>query len=290
MREVKGKRFKPVTSDPVIHPGQTRRAPRFKTSDETVQKRTFNSMTENAQDIGKVQTPIIPQVQATQVSVQNTASFQTLKEGQGAVVQTKENAASTTGALNLEHVRLPASHKPQISKNSERNRSNLRNKVSLYAALACVLLGLGFWFYNSSKGLNIPVQDTQSSAQYLSGDEVELNDNIFSIVKNNQGIFTLMSKPVRSSQGEVREYCKFEGEPVKLLLYKDSFIIGENLANSSWDVVIYNPSSGSIVTKLTDKDGNALQGSGLITSIEIQGDELKVVLSDGSTKTQSLVE
>jgi hypothetical protein len=213
-----------------------------------------------------------------------TGSFQRLSSGQGAVIPTRDNAASAAEAARSS---LQAAPRPRVSTGRaprpvQRIQTDRRLFVVLGIVAVVIVVVLFVLFRNayestgSDAASTTQVEQTQVSADST----VDYGGYVYGVAEQADGTYALQRTAEGSSTPLV--LAQLDGTPVALVLYDGVFLVPQNRSDSTWDVLCYVMGDGSIPTQLIDADGATVGGSGSISSATLDGSNL--LLTDAGGK------
>ncbi|WP_322155407.1 hypothetical protein [Paratractidigestivibacter sp.] len=234
-------------------------------------------------------------------------SITTLRAGQGAEVTTRENASHAAGIAhkNAESRFRKRHSSDKLSSAAARASKRLtsddasaadgpeRTSKNIFMIVGAAILALVVLFLlvrcvtgaltsqNAAPEQNQQSeQPTEAQQQEASADgSVVLHGVKYALAQGEGGAWWV------TADGEAA--FSLSGTPTAIILCNGVLVVPENLA-SGWDLMAYMPAAGSLPTQVTDSDGNAVGGSGAVTSAALDGSTLVVNDSTGATTNVSL--
>lgn len=227
------------------------------------------------------------------VDPEETGSFSRISATEGARLTTRSNASDTASFMAqavrpVEAVRMSSAGRPQVDHREVEMQSNKSVFIVLglgalaVIGLVVVLLGRAF---NSVEETNEPPVYEQVQA---TGDEgIEYRGATYKVAEQAAGKYALVS----SSEGSEGDAVLYEltGTPTTLILYNTAFIIPENLADNTWDLIAHPLGGGSVTQQVTDSNGDPIVGEGQIKEATLSGDAIIITTESGEQLSVSLV-
>lgn len=213
----------------------------------------------------------------------DTSSFATLSGDEGAVISNRSTAAAGAAAARASRKGKKSSQK--LSNKARENVSahtqkTIVSRKHLLVVILAALVVIAISVVASCMLLKKPASNSGSTrverTQANKDDAITYDDYSYAIKKNDDGSYSLTRTAKGSS--EPLELIKFEGTPVGMVLYDGALIIPENLSDGSWDIVAWTMGDGSVATKLSDKNGNPVKGTGVLSKMELK--DTSLILSD----------
>lgn len=226
------------------------------------------------------------------VDPSETGAFARLSAGEGAVIATRATSeqAASAARTNLEttgSMRIPSSRLPKVKRRHTRIKTDKRLFLGLAVAALAVIAVLGFVFgraYDSTSTQQV-ASEQASQTQVAADGSVALGDLTYALAKQPDGKYALTRKSSSSAADVVFE---IDGTPKALVLFNGAFFIPEDLSDGTWDVVAYMVGDGSVQTQLSDSSGNAIKGSGTVSSAQLADGRLTLVDSEGKSTSVPL--
>lgn len=198
----------------------------------------------------------------------STASFERLSSNEGAVM----------GADAVQHDQVP-----------EDDAQHPRGFVVVLAIAVIVVIAAGFYLFARSCSSEEPQQQEQATTteqtQTNADGSIEYRGATYALATNDSGTYVLRETNNASGAESTVDLVELEGTPVKLVLYNGAFIMPENKADGTWDVISYAIGSGA--GPISSQDGQAYGGQGTISDAQLDGSNLNLTV-DGSQQVVPL--
>ena len=227
------------------------------------------------------------------VDPSETGSFQRIGAADGARVTTRANASETASfrlekARPIEAVRMSSAGRPQVERHDVSVKPNGRVFIGLAAAALVVLVVVGTLITRALTSVEqVPEKGVEEQTQSANGEGIEYRGTTYAVTQQEGGAWALTALSEDSQTPAV--LYELSGEPVTLILYNTVFVIPENLADGTWDLIAYPLGGGSVAQRVNDGAGNPVVGQGQITTATLVGDAVDITCADGSTSSVSLV-
>lgn len=238
-------------------------------------------------------------------------SISTLRAGQGAKVATRKNASEAADRARRSVEERYYERHPE-ARSSMRGPSRSGRNVVLLVVAAVLVLAVVFLLARcvASLGASDVEEEGESTTseqtlrlseeeqaaldeqnEHDSGYEqadvdgsVSYGTNTYTLQALDDGTWGLVCT---TSSGTTETLFTIEGTPVALLRTVDALLVPEN-RDGGWDVLSYVIDGHDQVSYVADSSGEAIQGSGDIESVELDGTTLTVTDSTGETTEISL--
>ncbi|WP_130811310.1 hypothetical protein [Olsenella sp. Marseille-P4559] len=236
---------------------------------------------------------------APRQSAAPAGSLETLSAGQGARVTTRDNAteaadiARDRAAERSRNRRLSGRNRPSYGHEPQRKSPDVKSVLLVVAGVVglFVILAIAAFvtFLNAqdtpqSQETTTTVEEPQQ-AQTTADGTVTYQGITYSIEATEAGGYAVMGT---DSQGNKSQEFTVEGTPVSLILYNSVIVVPENKSNGTWDVVAYTIGGDSAPMSVVDSSGNAITGTGTISSASLDGSVIHVTDSNGTTTDVAL--
>ena len=226
------------------------------------------------------------------------AALPTLEAGEGAVVATRDNAADAAeAAIASRHAtgakkRMSAKARPHV----ERAEQDVEINPALVAGIAVAALAvIALVAFLVSRALssapapqdpNAPGEPQIERTTVTSDDAIDYDGYTYAFRQDPGGAYAL----VRTAEsGEPLSLMQLSGTPVEIVLYDGAFVIPENLADGTWDIMAYSLADGSMSSQLVNADGAPVTGEGVISAATLDGTDLVLELEGGGQQRIPLV-
>lgn len=219
----------------------------------------------------------------------DTSSFPVLSAQEGALISNRKNASRAAHAARRDfRNRAKASRqlseraRSNVSRREVRTKTNKRLFVGLAVAVVVVVGLVGFFMMRAASSVNDAItQAAQTNQQVVSTDKsIEYGGYTYSLQAADNGGYELVR--VVDGGSNPLALATVPGTPVALVFHNGAFLICENLADRTWDVLAYTAGDGSLVTQLTREDGSTVSGTGELQSARLDGDTLLVKDTNGA--------
>lgn len=212
-----------------------------------------------------------------------TGSFSTIRDGQGAVVTTRETASAAAGAAreamgSSEAVRAGARRRKAARPAPTRAP---RGVIAGIIVAVIVVIGLATCAVRSIVDPTPSGDEAQAAAAQTS---VGANDGGISIAGSSYSTRQGDSgwELVKGEGDDATVVAQLSGSPVALCLHEGALFVPENLSDGTWDVICYVVADGSTPAQLLNGDGQPVVGSGELSAAELDGDSLVVTDASGA--------
>lgn len=242
----------------------------------------------------------------TGAGVDGGEGISTIRSGQGARVTTRKNAAEAADRARQEAEKRYAKRHPEARAPQGGPERSVRNIVLLVIAgilVVAVVFAVGslinaLLFPPATEETTKQEQTLRPSDDELAAQEeqaehdagheqadadgtVSYGGETYSLQQADDGSWSLVN-----SAGEA--LVTLEGTPAALVRTGDTLLVPEN-RDGGWDVPCYVVGGHTQgITYVVGSDGNPVQGSGDIASVELDGTTLRVTGADGSTTDVAL--
>jgi hypothetical protein len=235
------------------------------------------------------------------VDPSSSGTFRTIGADEGAVLTTRDTAAAGKQAALSNRSASSGSRRSramsqatfqQLASSQEaraaRAKGKPNNKVVLAILLVAVLIGAaGFLFFGNvlnsvqAGGKKPGVEQTVVDP----GSSVAFGGYTYSLSQDQGGAWSVVRK-LEDGTGAAALFA-LPGTPFKLVLWKDTILVPENLADS-WDVMVYTIADGSEPARYALPDGTLVGGQGSLTDVRLEGDALTLTDASGQPTTLAL--
>ena len=235
------------------------------------------------------------------VDPSSSGTFRTIGADEGAVLTTRDTAAAGKQAALSNRSASSGSRRSramsqatfqQLASSQEaraaRAKGKPNNTVVLAILLVAVLIGAaGFLFFGNvlnsvqAGGKKPGVEQTVVDP----GSSVAFGGYTYSLSQDQGGAWSVVRK-LEDGTGAAALFA-LPGTPFKLVLWKDTILVPENLADS-WDVMVYTIADGSEPARYALPDGTPVGGQGSLTDVRLEGDALTLTDASGQPTTLAL--
>jgi hypothetical protein len=226
--------------------------------------------------------------------VENTQAFGTVAAGDAPVVTTRDTAEEArlthahAGGATAAQSRLVGAHRPHVA---ARKQAGVPKRALAIILVAVVVVAVAVGVLWATGANNAATSDNAATTKTDQLEDalatgIQYDGYTYQTVMLQDGTWWF----ARTSDGASDPLYLFqlEGTPAALMLYGGAFIIPENLAGDTWDVMAYQLGDGSIPMKITTPEGATVGGTGVIASAAIEGTTLTLAMQDGSTQAVAL--
>lgn len=245
---------------------------------------------------------------ARAVEVSDEEGISTIRAGQGARVTTRDNAAQAASRARRNAEERYFERHPEARgavAGPERSRKN----VVLLVVMAVLALAVVFLLGRcvtialspapddgateqslgdqglTSDGTQPVEQDPESEVAAADG-SVSYQGSAYALAVQDDGLWGVVCS---GPDGSSETLFEVEGTPAALARWANTILVPENRDDGTWDVacfVIDGHTGGAIY--VAGQDGGKFQGSGEVSSVEIDGSTLRVSSSDGASSEVEL--
>ncbi len=231
---------------------------------------------------------------APRQSAAPAGSLKTLSAGQGARVTTRDNAAEAAdiardrAAERSRSRRLRGRNRPRYGKEPERKPVNpkfvllvIAGVVGLFVILAIVAV-VTFLAAQDNPQPQEPAAGVEEpqQVQTTADGSVTYQGVSYSLKATGDGTYAVIAS---DSKGNKTQEFTVRGTPVSLILYNSVIVVPENKSDGTWDVVAYTIGGDSAPMAVADSSGNAITGTGTISTATLDGSVVHVTDSTGAT-------
>lgn len=231
---------------------------------------------------------------APRQSAAPAGSLKTLSAGQGARVTTRDNAAEAAdiardrAAERSRSRRLRGRNRPRYGKEPERKPVNpkfvllvIAGVVGLFVILAIVAV-VTFLAAQDNPQPQEPAAGVEEpqQVQTTADGSVTYQGVSYSLEATGDGTYAVIAS---DSKGNKTQEFTVSGTPVSLILYNSVIVVPENKSDGTWDVVAYTIGGDSAPMAVADSSGNAITGTGTISTATLDGSVVHVTDSTGAT-------
>lgn len=218
-----------------------------------------------------------------------TGSFHTIRDGQGAVVATRETASAAADAAreamgSSKTVRASARRrraaKPAPAKAPKGVLVGM--VVAVVVVIALATFAVRSLVEPAASGDDAATAAAQTSVEASGG--VSVAGSFYSTRQGDAGW-----ELVKGEGDDAAVVAQLSGTPVALCLHEGTLFVPENLSDGTWDVICYVVADGSTPTQLLNNDGQPVVGSGELSRAELDGNELVVTDTSGVQTRISLL-
>ncbi len=218
-----------------------------------------------------------------------TGSFHTIRDGQGAVVATRETASAAADAAreamgSSKTVRASARRrraaKPAPAKAPKGVLVGM--VVAVVVVIALATFAVRSLVEPAASGDDAATAAAQTSVEASGG--VSVAGSSYSTRQGDAGW-----ELVKGEGDDAAVVAQLSGTPVALCLHEGTLFVPENLSDGTWDVICYVVADGSTPTQLLNNDGQPVVGSGELSRAELDGNELVVTDTSGVQTRISLL-
>jgi len=227
-----------------------------------------------------------------------SGAFRTIAADEGAVLTTRDTAAagkeaalsnlSATSGKRRSRAMSQATFQ-QLASSQEaraaRAKGKPNNKVVLAILLVAVLIGAaGFLLFG--RVLNRPAGGGDAAGAEQSvvdpSASVSFGGYAYSVSQDQNGTWSVVRK-LEDGTGATALFT-LSGTPFKLVLWEDTILVPENLADG-WDVMAYTIADGSEAVRYATSDGTPVGGQGTLADVRLEGNNLLLTDADGQLLT-----
>lgn len=226
-------------------------------------------------------------------------SLQTLSAGQGARVTTRDNAAEAADIARdraerrSRNRRLSGRNRPEYGTKPQRKPANLKSVLLVIAGVAglfVILAIVGFVTFLGAQDNPQPQEPAASveepqQVQTTADGSVTYQGISYSLEATGDGTYAVIGS---DSKGNKTQEFTVSGTPVSLILYNSVIVVPENKPDGTWDVVAYTIGGDSAPMAVADSSGNAITGTGTISTATLDGSVVHVTDSTGATTDVAL--
>jgi hypothetical protein len=228
------------------------------------------------------------------VDPSSSGTFRTIGADEGAVLTTRDTAAAGKQAALSNRSASSGSRRSramsqatfqQLASSQEaraaRATGKPNNKVVLAILLVAVLIGAaGFLFFGNVLNSVRPGGKEPGVEQAVvdPGSSVAFGGYTYSLSQDQSGAWSVVRK-LDDGTGATALFA-LPGTPFKLVLWKDTILVPENLADG-WDVMVYTIADGSEPARYALPDGTPVGGQGTLADVRLEGDTLTLTDADG---------
>ena len=231
---------------------------------------------------------------APRQSAAPAGSLKTLSAGQGARVTTRDNASEAAdiardrAAERSRSRRLRGRNRPRYGKEPERKPVNpkfvllvIAGVVGLFVILAIVAV-VTFLAAQDNPQPQEPAAGVEEpqQVQTTADGSVTYQGVSYSLEATGDGTYAVIAS---DSKGNKTQEFTVRGTPVSLILYNSVIVVPENKSDGTWDVVAYTIGGDSAPMAVADSSGNAITGTGTISTATLDGSVVHVTDSTGAT-------
>lgn len=226
------------------------------------------------------------------------ASLDTIEAGEGAVVATRDNAADAAeAAIASRHAsgaqkRMSAKRRPRVERAEEDVQVNPAVVAAIAVAAVAVIALIAFLVSRALSSApvpedpNVPDEPAIERTSVTSDESLEYDGYTYGFRQDPSGAYALIRT---AESGEPLSLMQLSGTPVEIVLYDGAFVIPENLANGTWDIMAYSLADGSMGSQLVNAEGNPVTGEGAIATANLDGTDLVLELEGGGSQRVPLV-
>ena len=226
-------------------------------------------------------------------------SLQTLSAGQGARVTTRDNAAEAADIARdraerrSRNRRLSGRNRPEYGTKPQRKPANLKSVLLVIAGvvgLFVILAIVAFVTFLGAQDNPQPQEPADSveepqQVQTTADGSVTYQGVSYSLEATGDGTYAVVASD--SKVNKTQEFT-VNGTPVSLILYNSVIVVPENKSDGTWDVVAYTIGGDSEPVAVADSSGNAVTGTGTISTATLDGSVVHVTDSTGATTDVAL--
>lgn len=211
-----------------------------------------------------------------------TGSFHTIRDGQGAVVTTRETASAAADAARealgssrvvREGVRRRREKAPTPSKAP---RGVIVGIVVAVIVIVVVVALLARSIVEPATAED-PSATTAAQTSVAADGGISVAGSSFSTRQGDAGW-----ELVKGEGDGATVVAQLSGTPVALCLHEGTLFVPENLSDGTWDVICYVVADGSTPSQLLNDDGQPVVGAGELSAAEVDGSELVVTDTSGA--------
>lgn len=226
-------------------------------------------------------------------------SLQTLSAGQGARVTTRDNAAEAADIARdraerrSRNRRLSGRNRPEYGTKPQRKPANLKSVLLVIAGVAGLFVILAIVAFVTFLGAQDNSQPQEPAASVEEPQQVQTTADgsvtyqgiSYSLEATGDGTYAVIAS---DSKGNKTQEFTVSGTPVSLILYNSVIVVPENKPDGTWDVVAYTIGGDSAPMAVADSSGNAITGTGTISTATLDGSVVHVTDSTGATTDVAL--
>lgn len=226
-------------------------------------------------------------------------SLQTLSAGQGARVTTRDNAAEAADIARdraerrSRSRRLSGRNRPEYGTKPQRKPANLKSVLLVIAGVAGLFVILAIVAFVTFLGAQDNPQPQEPAASVEEPQQVQTTADgsvtyqgiSYSLEATGDGTYAVIAS---DSKGNKTQEFTVSGTPVSLILYNSVIVVPENKPDGTWDVVAYTIGGDSAPMAVADSSGNAITGTGTISTATLDGSVVHVTDSTGATTDVAL--
>ena len=221
-------------------------------------------------------------------------SLQTLSAGQGARVTTRDNAAEAADIARdraerrSRNRRLSGRNRPEYGTKPQRKPANLKSVLLVIAGVVGLFVILAIVAFVTFLGAQDNAQKAEPAASVEEPQQVQTTADgsvtykgiSYSLEATGDGTYAVIAS---DSKGNKTQEFTVRGTPVSLILYNSVIVVPENKSDGTWDVVAYTIGGDSAPMAVADSSGNAITGTGTISTATLDGSVVHVTDSTGAT-------
>lgn len=226
-------------------------------------------------------------------------SLQTLSAGQGARVTTRDNAAEAADIARdraerrSRNRRLSGRNRPEYGTKPQRKPANLKSVLLVIAGVVGLFVILAIVAFVTFLGAQDNPQPQEPAASVEEPQQVQTTADgsvtyqgvSYSLEATGDGTYAVVAS---DSKGNKTQEFTVNGTPVSLILYNSVIVVPENKSDGTWDVVAYTIGGDSEPVAVADSSGNAVTGTGTISTATLDGSVVHVTDSTGATTDVAL--
>ena len=226
-------------------------------------------------------------------------SLQTLSAGQGARVSTRDNAAEAADIARdraerrSRNRRLSGRNRPEYGTKPQRKPANLKSVLLVIAGVVGLFVILAIVAFVTFLGAQDNPQPQEPAASVEEPQQVQTTADgsvtyqgvSYSLEATGDGTYAVVAS---DSKGNKTQEFTVNGTPVSLILYNSVIVVPENKSDGTWDVVAYTIGGDSEPVAVADSSGNAVTGTGTISTATLDGSVVHVTDSTGATTDVAL--
>ncbi len=226
-------------------------------------------------------------------------SLQTLSAGQGARVTTRDNAAEAADIARdraerrSRNRRLSGRNRPEYGTKPQRKTANLKSVLLVIAGVVGLFVILAIVAFVTFLGAQDNPQPQEPAASVEEPQQVQTTADgsvtyqgiSYSLEATGDGTYAVIAS---DSKGNKTQEFTVSGTPVSLILYNSVIVVPENKPDGTWDVVAYTIGGDSAPMAVADSSGNAITGTGTISTATLDGSVVHVTDSTGATTDVAL--
>lgn len=226
-------------------------------------------------------------------------SLQTLSAGQGARVTTRDNAAEAADIARdraerrSRNRRLSGRNRPEYGTKPQRKPANLKSVLLVIAGVVGLFVILAIVAFVTFLGAQDNPQPQEPAASVEEPQQVQTTADgsvtyqgiSYSLEATGDGTYAVIAS---DSKGNKTQEFTVSGTPVSLILYNSVIVVPENKPDGTWDVVAYTIGGDSAPMAVADSSGNAITGTGTISTATLDGSVVHVTDSTGATTDVAL--